>query len=121
MSSGTSSSPAGSPSTIAVRPGPCDSPAVTKRNDMTPTPYKRGCGRHVGGGTTGRYRLEGHVRRTGPRVRIGGARVERVHRPVIAGAGERRDHARCLAAPGRVGATGAVAVQVVDRLVHLGD
>ena len=31
----------GSPSTIAVRPGPCDSPAVMKRKDMAPTPYLR--------------------------------------------------------------------------------
>src|SRR6185503_6846315 len=53
MSSGRSSSPAGNPSTIAVSPGPWDSPAVMKRKDMTPTPYKRGCGRQVGGGTTG--------------------------------------------------------------------
>ena len=41
MSSGSSSSPAGSPSTIAVRPGPCDSPAVTKRKTIAPTPYSR--------------------------------------------------------------------------------
>ena len=54
MSSGRSSRPAGSPSTIAVSPGPWDSPAVTNRKDMTPTPYKRGCGRQVGGGTAGR-------------------------------------------------------------------
>ena len=31
MSAGVSSSPAGSPSTTAVRPGPWDSPAVVKR------------------------------------------------------------------------------------------
>ena len=54
MSSGRSSRPAGRPSTIAVSPGPWDSPAVTKRKDMAPTPYKRGCGRQVGGGTAGR-------------------------------------------------------------------
>src|SRR4051812_15604749 len=45
MSSELSSSPAGMPSTIAVSPGPCDSPEVTKRKDMPPTPYLRGRGR----------------------------------------------------------------------------
>src|SRR4051794_12860936 len=54
MSSGASSRPAGSPSTMAVSPGPWDSPAVTNRKDIAPTPYKRGCGRQVGGGTAGR-------------------------------------------------------------------
>src|SRR5215207_2110493 len=39
MSSGRSSSPAGRPSTIAVSPGPWDSPAVVKRRDTAPTPY----------------------------------------------------------------------------------
>ena len=83
MSSGRSSSPAGSPSTIAVSPGPWDSPAVTNRKDMTPTPYKRGCGRQVGGGTTGRgCHSKGFVVGAGTRVRIRGARVERVDRPV---------------------------------------
>ena len=47
MSSGASSSPAGSPSTMAVSPGPWDSPAVTNRKDIAPTPYKRGCGRQL--------------------------------------------------------------------------
>src|SRR6476619_2929567 len=38
MSSGRSSRPAGSPSTTAVSPGPCDSPAVVKRSAIsTPT------------------------------------------------------------------------------------
>src|SRR6266511_1060742 len=32
MSAGSSSSPAGSPSTTATSPGPCDSPAVVNRN-----------------------------------------------------------------------------------------
>src|SRR4051812_29058569 len=35
-SSGSSSSPAGRPSSTAVRPGPCDSPAVVKRSAMAP-------------------------------------------------------------------------------------
>src|SRR3954470_13707767 len=36
MSSGVSSSPAGRPSSTAVRPGPCDSPAVVKRSAIAP-------------------------------------------------------------------------------------
>src|SRR3954468_15681847 len=40
-SSGRSSRPAGSPSTIAVRPGPCDSPAVVKRSAIGLLPYWR--------------------------------------------------------------------------------
>src|SRR3954470_15482053 len=44
MASWLSSSPAGRPSTIVVRPGPCDSPAVVKRSDTAPTPYSRGVG-----------------------------------------------------------------------------
>src|SRR3954447_24875335 len=35
MSSGASSRPAGRPSTIPVRPGPCDSPAVVKRSAIS--------------------------------------------------------------------------------------
>src|SRR3954447_24805758 len=35
MSSGASSRPAGRPSTTAVRPGPCDSPAVVKRSAIS--------------------------------------------------------------------------------------
>src|SRR4051794_7480981 len=34
IASGSSSSPAGRPSTMQVRPGPCDSPAVVRRRDM---------------------------------------------------------------------------------------
>src|SRR4051794_2126906 len=41
-SSGVSSSPAGRPSTIAVSPGPWDSPAVVKRSAIGPQPYWRG-------------------------------------------------------------------------------
>src|SRR3954464_6387671 len=41
MSSGRSSRPAGGPSTTAVRPGPCDSPAVVKRSAIPPLPYWR--------------------------------------------------------------------------------
>src|SRR4051812_20915297 len=41
-SSGESSSPAGRPSTTAVRPGPWDSPAVVKRSAIGPQPYWRG-------------------------------------------------------------------------------
>src|SRR3954453_20595076 len=41
MSSGRSSRPAGSPSTTAVSPGPCDSPAVVKRSAIAPQPYRR--------------------------------------------------------------------------------
>src|SRR4051794_9526196 len=41
MSSGRSSRPAGRPSSTAVRPGPCDSPAVVKRSATAPTPYWR--------------------------------------------------------------------------------
>src|SRR5947207_1501921 len=41
MSSGRSSRPAGSPSTTAVSPGPCDSPAVVKRSAIPPLPYWR--------------------------------------------------------------------------------
>src|SRR4051794_26085932 len=42
MSSGTSSRPAGRPSTTAVRPGPWDSPAVVKRSAMgRAEPYRR--------------------------------------------------------------------------------
>src|SRR4051812_38161324 len=40
-SSGESSSPAGRPSTTAVRPGPWDSPAVVKRSAIGPQPYWR--------------------------------------------------------------------------------
>src|SRR3954451_7708213 len=40
-SSGDSSSPAGRPSTTAVRPGPWDSPAVVKRSAIGPQPYWR--------------------------------------------------------------------------------
>src|SRR5215212_2976454 len=40
-SSGLSSSPAGRPSTTAVRPGPCDSPAVVKRSAIGRLPYRR--------------------------------------------------------------------------------
>src|SRR3954454_24863127 len=36
MSSGVSSRPAGRPSSTAVRPGPCDSPAVVKRSAIAP-------------------------------------------------------------------------------------
>src|SRR5881227_211016 len=46
MSSGESSSPAGRPSSTAVRPGPCDSPAVVKRSAIAPlslpAPLRRG-------------------------------------------------------------------------------
>src|SRR5687768_5412535 len=41
MSSGRSSSPAGRPSRTAVRPGPCDSPAVVKRSAIGAVPYWR--------------------------------------------------------------------------------
>src|SRR3954452_4487974 len=41
MSSGRSSRPAGSPSTTAVSPGPCDPPAVVKRSAIAPQPYWR--------------------------------------------------------------------------------
>src|SRR4051794_11934782 len=44
MSSGRSSRPAGGPSTTAVRPGPCDSPAVVKRSAIPPLPYRRSAG-----------------------------------------------------------------------------
>src|SRR5687767_9520430 len=118
MSSGRSSRPAGSPSTIAVSPGPWDSPAVTNRKDMTPTPYKRGCGRQVGGGTAGRGLLfEGDVRRAGTRCRVGRARVEGVHGPGLAAAVDARHEAGRLAAP--VGL--AVSIHVADHLVHLRD
>src|SRR3954454_2723342 len=110
MSSGRSSSPAGNPSTMAVSPGPWDSPAVTNRKDMAPTPYKRGCGRQVGGGTAGES-LEGDVRRAGPGLRIRRAGVERVDGPVHAAAVDRRDDAVGLAAPGRVDAACTVSVQ----------
>src|SRR5688500_2584456 len=40
----SSSRPAGRPSTIATSPGPCDSPAVVKRNAM-PSGYWRGARR----------------------------------------------------------------------------
>src|SRR3954453_1778030 len=121
MSSGRRSSPAGNPSTMAVSPGPWDSPAVTNRKDMAPTPYKRGCGRQVGGGTAASGLAEGDVRRAGPGLRIRGARVERVDRPVHAATVDRRDDALRLATPGGVDAAGAVPVQVVDDLVQLRD
>src|SRR3954452_21531193 len=41
-SSGRSSRPAGRPSSTAVRPGPCDSPAVVKRSAIGLLPYWRG-------------------------------------------------------------------------------
>src|SRR3954462_7698047 len=44
MSSGRSSRPAGGASTTAVRPGPCDSPAVVKRSAIPPLPYWRSAG-----------------------------------------------------------------------------
>src|SRR5271156_4586704 len=45
MSSAKSESPAGSPSTIAVRRGPCDSPAVIqRRRDMREVTYTKGPG-----------------------------------------------------------------------------
>src|SRR3954463_12799747 len=44
-SSGLSSSPAGSPSTTAVRPGPWDSPAVVKRMRATRLNLQAPCGR----------------------------------------------------------------------------
>src|SRR5215218_1111383 len=121
MSSGRSASPAGSPSTIAVSPGPWDSPAVTNRKDMTPTPYKRGCGRQVGGGTTGRNCLEGNAGRAAARARIRRARVEGVDRPVDPADVDRRYDTLRLAAPGGIHPAGAVAVQVVLDLVQLGD
>src|SRR5829696_6450681 len=40
-SSGRSWRPAGRPSTTAVRPGPCDSPAVVKRSAIGALPYWR--------------------------------------------------------------------------------
>src|SRR4051812_27976756 len=48
MSSGRSSRPAGRPSTTAVRPGPCDSPAVVKRSAIPPLPYRRSAGARRG-------------------------------------------------------------------------
>src|SRR5215212_5796127 len=112
MSSGRSSRPAGSPSTIAVSPGPWDSPAVTNRKDMTPTPYKRGCGRQVGGGTAGRsYLAERLPVRARARRRIRGARVEGVD-ALPADARVR----------GSVACEAAVAVQVgAEAFVHLLD
>src|SRR5919112_1676090 len=121
MSSGLSSRPAGRPSTIAVSPGPWDSPAVTKRKDMAPTPYKRGCGRQVGGGTTGRDCLEGNAGRAAARPVGRGTRVERVDRVVDAAHVDGRDPAHGLAAPLGVDATRTVAVEVVLHLVQLGD
>src|SRR5438045_1584661 len=38
-SCGVTSRPAGSPSTMHVRPGPCDSPAVMRRRPMAPGEY----------------------------------------------------------------------------------
>src|SRR3954463_9837640 len=103
MSSGARSSPAGSPSTMAVSPGPWDSPAVTNRKDIAPTPYKRGCGRQLEEELPWRELLaEGDVRRAGAGGRVGRARVERVDRPVLAAAVDRRDQARRLPAPGGV-------------------
>src|SRR3954447_16633190 len=75
MSAGLSSSPAGSPSTIAVSPGPCDSPAVTKRRDMAPTPYWR-----VAGPSGDECLAEGLVARAGSRVLVRRAGVEGVDR-----------------------------------------
>src|SRR5215211_291108 len=119
MSSGRSSSPAGSPSTIAVSPGPWDSPAVTNRKDMTPTPYKRGCGRQVGGGTAGRGLLsEGLVVRAGARARVGGAGVECVDSPGIVP--DTRIHVHARIGDGAAGEP-AVAVEVVFDLVELRD
>src|SRR5215210_4518942 len=60
MSSGRSSRPAGRPSTTAVRPGPCDSPAVVKRSAIPPLPYWR---------VAGLLLLEGHA---GPTRERGG-------------------------------------------------
>src|SRR2546423_1377630 len=58
MSSGRSSRPAGSPSTTAVSPGPCDSPAVVKRSAIPPLPYWRGRALLL---------LDGHARTAGER------------------------------------------------------
>src|SRR5215211_4681211 len=120
MSSGRSSRPAGSPSTIAVSPGPWDSPVVTNRKDMTPTPYKRGCGRQVGGGTAGRGLLsEGLPVHAGARMGVRCARVERVD------AVRTRTETRIGEHDARVGdgaaREAAVAVEVVGDLVELRD
>src|SRR5215210_8123225 len=122
MSSGRSSIPAGSPSTMAVSPGPWDSPAVTNRKDMTPTPYKRGCGRQVGGGTSwGGLLLERDPGRATAGIHVRSAGVEGVDRPVDAADAARRDQSVALAAPCRVDASAAVAVQVEFGLVELDD
>src|SRR5215210_2757091 len=122
MSSGVNSRPAGTPSTIAVSPGPWDSPAVTNRKDMTPTPYKRGCGRQVGGGNClGGGCLEGNAARAAARVGIRGAWAEGVDSPVDAADVDRRNDTLGLAAPGGIHPAHAVAVQVVLDLVQLGD
>src|SRR6188768_1924605 len=121
-SSGRSSSPRGRPPTIAGSPGPWDSPAVTNRKDIAPTPYKRGCGRQVGGGTSGREVLADRMpRRAAARRRIRGTRVVRVDGPIRAAAVDRRDQTGRLAAPRGILAAGAVAVEVVLGLVQLGD
>src|SRR5215217_3449025 len=114
MSSGRSCRPAGSPSTIAVRPGPWDSPAVTKRKDMAPTPYLEGAG--ATGSESGPL-LEGNVVLAATRVRVGDARVHRVDRRRRPAEVDRRDRARHPEAPGRL----AVAVEVLLDLVQLDD
>ena len=80
MSSGLSSSPAGSPSTTAVSPGPCDSPAVTNRNDKAPTPYSVGAGALPDRRSSSRSA----VRRDRMHVGIAGGRVGPDRRHLVA-------------------------------------
>src|SRR3954447_1324887 len=116
MASGSSSSPAGRTSTMQVRPGPGDSPAVIRRSD---TPRSLG-GRRVGPGARGGLRLEvgprgvrglrddGLVGLLGQLVQPPGLRVVAIVQRPVAGDPGAQDHAALLrdARPGLRGLLG---------------
>src|SRR3954464_9542008 len=116
MASGSSSSPAGRPSTMQVRPGPWDSPAGIRRSD---TPRSLG-GRRVGPGARGGLRLEvgprgarglrddGLVGLLGQPVQPPRLRVVAVAQRTVAGDPGAQDHAALLrdARPGLRGLLG---------------
>src|SRR5215210_1175798 len=85
IASGSSSRPAGSPSTMHVSPGPCDSPAVIRRSG---TPARLG-GAGLSPGARCGLRLEvgaGGLRHPGDHgpVGLGGERLEPAGAPVVA-------------------------------------